>query len=146
MNTRSRPLVVLLLGLGALACGYKAPPQPPPLKNPATTTDLGVQQRGDELILEFTYPLTTLGGLPLERIEKVEYWEVTKPLNPPVEDETEGDEEAEEEGAEEGEETEEATEADPEESEEAAEEEETPSFLQEEVVPRGAEERTFISA
>ena len=132
MTPRANLLVTLVLGLGAIACGYKAPPLPPPLKHPATTTDLSIQQRGEELILQFTYPLTTFGGLPLEKIEKVEYWELVKPLAPPEEAETEGESEGEDGGVED-----EPAETGEDEVDETTPEE-TPEEPQEEVLPRGA--------
>lgn len=85
-NARSHPTPTVSLVLAALlvstlaGCGHKAPPIPAPLKNPARTSDLTVQQRGDQLILRFTHPQTTVSGLPLEPLTAVEYWEVVKPV------------------------------------------------------------------
>ncbi|MDH3255173.1 MAG: fibronectin type III domain-containing protein [Acidobacteriota bacterium] len=70
--------VGLLLTL--LGCGHKGPPVPPPLRHPAVTKDLVVQQRGDEILLSFSYPQTTVSGTPLEPLQAVEYWEVVKPV------------------------------------------------------------------
>ncbi len=97
MCSRGLALGGVLLLLGAvLACGRKADPRPPPLKHPARTLDLAIQQRGAELILSFTYPRATAGGLALEELEAVEFWELVQPLPAPAEEE----EGAEEEGAE----------------------------------------------
>lgn len=105
MTIRAACLAAVLLALPLLACGHKGPPLPPPLKNPAPTSDLRIQQRGDELILKFTYPATTAGGLPLATIQKVEIWQLVKPLPPTtLDEEAAGEEETgEEEGGEEGE-------------------------------------------
>jgi hypothetical protein len=55
------------------ACGRKEDPEPPPRKNPAATRDLKIAQRGMELILTFSYPTMTMGGIGLvggvDRIE-----------------------------------------------------------------------------
>lgn len=69
-------LVVLVLGLSATGCGHKAPPTPPPLKNPAQTTDLAVLQRGETAVLSFSFPQTTLSGLPVGEIRQVEIWQL----------------------------------------------------------------------
>ncbi|MDH4067233.1 MAG: hypothetical protein OEW19_22760, partial [Acidobacteriota bacterium] len=69
---------------GACGCGHKAPPFPPPLKNPAQTTDLMVLQRGQAAILSFSYPQTTMAGEHLERLERIEIWRTKKPVAPPT--------------------------------------------------------------
>jgi len=60
------------------ACGHKEQPFPPPLRHPATTKDLVAQQRGEEIILSFTYPQTTVSGTPLEPLLTVEYWQLDR--------------------------------------------------------------------
>lgn len=70
--------LLLLVAAGALGCGHKAPPFPPPLKNPARTVDLSVQQRGQAAVLSFTYPQTTVSGGLLEEVERVEVWRTKK--------------------------------------------------------------------
>ena len=62
--------------------------------HPATTYDLEIEQRGEELILTFTYPQTTISGLPLAELAKVEYWEVKKPVPEWVEPGAESEEDA----------------------------------------------------
>ncbi|MDX1500917.1 MAG: fibronectin type III domain-containing protein [Thermoanaerobaculia bacterium] len=76
----SRITLVALLGALLLlpACGNKKPPTPPPQILPARTLDLTVQQRGEELLLSFTFPTTTATGLPLGAIAGVEFWEVVR--------------------------------------------------------------------
>ena len=68
--------VVLILS----ACGKKGPPLPPLRSVPATTSDLSVRQRGNQLLLEFTYPTATPGGQALGGISGVEVWEADRPV------------------------------------------------------------------
>ncbi|MFQ5526874.1 MAG: fibronectin type III domain-containing protein [Thermoanaerobaculia bacterium] len=79
------PLVVICAVAGAIGCGHKAAPYPPPAKNPARTADLTVQQRGQTAILSFTYPQTTVAGELLETLESIEIWRVRSPVAPPLE-------------------------------------------------------------
>lgn len=69
---------ITALGTGALGCGHRAPPFPPPLENPARTADLSIQQRGQAAVLSFTYPQTTIAGGLLERLERVEVYRTKK--------------------------------------------------------------------
>jgi len=84
-----------LLGAGTLACGHKASPFPPPLENPATTTDLVLQQRGQAALLTFTYPHLTVAGRLLESLERVEIYrtqrDVSSLFEAEVADETAGE-------------------------------------------------------
>ncbi len=73
-----RALIALAPFVGALACGHKEPPKPPPSKIPAATSDLAVQQRGQEILLTLSYPATTMGGLAIENLEALEIWELTR--------------------------------------------------------------------
>jgi hypothetical protein len=72
--------VVGLASLIVLGCGHKAPPTPPPPRQPAATKDLTVQQRGNEVVLSFAYPQTTVSGTPLEPLERIEVWEAVRPV------------------------------------------------------------------
>lgn len=89
----------------AAACGKKGDPEPPLLPVPQAVSDLGVQQRGDRLILRFGYPRTTTAGLPLPELDRIEVFELVRPavrpLPPPPEetDEETGEETGEEESA-----------------------------------------------
>jgi len=79
------------------ACGRKGDPQPPPRKNPARTTDLRVEQRGQELVLSMSYPTMTVGGLALPSIDRLELVRYTRPapeFMPQTEAEVSGDEAA----------------------------------------------------
>lgn len=73
---------VVLLGLAALlatACGKKGDPMPPLRTFPAKTTDLEVRQQGRTILLEMTYPATTVSGLALGGIDAVELLMLAKP-------------------------------------------------------------------
>ena len=75
--------LVLLLLVAALApaCGHKEPPKPPPSKIPAPISDLGIQQRGEEILLTMSYPSVTLGGLPIDELEALEIWKMSRILS-----------------------------------------------------------------
>ncbi len=68
------------LCLGATACGKKGDPTPPTRVIPNPTKDLSASQRGDQLVLRFSYPATTTAGAKLPGLAAVEVWELTRPL------------------------------------------------------------------
>ena len=80
LSRRSAPnnLVALaslaLALLTSAACGHKRPPVPPPSKVPQRVV-LQVHQRGQEAILTFPFPTTTISGTALPRIAKLEVWQ-----------------------------------------------------------------------
>lgn len=76
-------LAALPLLLAATGCGRQGDPLPPPSRVPAAVQDLSVEQRGEEVRLEFQYPTVTEGGLPLQGIRRVEVWEALQPWEPP---------------------------------------------------------------
>lgn len=76
-------LAALPLLLTASGCGRQGDPLPPPSRIPAHVQDLAVEQRGEEVRLEFPYPTVTEGGLPLEGVSRVEVWEAVQPWQPP---------------------------------------------------------------
>ncbi len=89
------PMMIVATGTGVIGCGHKAPPTPPPLKNPAPILDLAVQQRGQAAILSFTYPQTTASGELLGDLESMEFWGAKKPVAPPADPDDEAELEAE---------------------------------------------------
>ena len=70
--------ILLLIALATGACGRKEPPLPPPSKTPAPINDLQIQQRGQEILLQMSYPSVTLGGLPIEDLEAIEIWKAIR--------------------------------------------------------------------
>jgi hypothetical protein len=73
---------VLALGLLAAACGKKGNPLPPTRTIPNPTKDLVAAQRGNQLVLRFSYPQTTTSGAKLPGLDAVEVWSLTRPLPP----------------------------------------------------------------
>lgn len=75
----SRRLTALVIGVILIVgCGRKGPPQPPPSKIPAPADDLSIQQRGEEILLQMTYPNVTLGGLPIDEVEAIEIYQLSR--------------------------------------------------------------------
>lgn len=72
-------LVTLFAGLGIVGCGKKGDPLPPLRDVPATTNDLSLSQQGRLIMLEMTYPQTTINGMTLGGIDGVELYLLTKP-------------------------------------------------------------------
>lgn len=74
--------VTLLLALGLPACGKKGDPLPPVRLVPATTTGLGVAQRGREILIAVPYPTATAAGTALPALEELSLWSMS--LSPPA--------------------------------------------------------------
>jgi fibronectin type 3 domain-containing protein len=74
--------LAVALAAGAVACGKKGDPAPPPRVIPNAASDLTAAQRGDGLVFRFAYPQTTTAGAKLPGLAAVEVWEVTRPLPP----------------------------------------------------------------
>lgn len=73
-------LVLLIGGLLALAgCGKKGDPLPPLRTIPQRTDDLKIRQQGRVILLDMTYPVTTVSGLALGGIDAVELHELVRP-------------------------------------------------------------------
>ncbi len=73
----------LAAALMVAGCGKEGPPTPPLRAVPAPTKDLAAHQRGNRVLLSFTYPQTTPGGTALNGITKVEVYEAVIPPPPP---------------------------------------------------------------
>jgi len=77
-----RPPWHLLLAVGIVAlaaCGRKAPPLPPIVEVPETTTNLWAYQDGAEVVLTWAYPQLTRGGQQLTDLARVEVWRLEVP-------------------------------------------------------------------
>ncbi len=66
----------------ALACGKKGDPTPPLKAIPAAVKDLSLHQQGQDFVLEFGYPKTTIAGGPLPGIARIELLELVEPPPP----------------------------------------------------------------
>jgi hypothetical protein len=86
MSSRGRTHALLLGGavlFGLLVtggCGHKGTPKPPPQKIPERVRDLKVTQRGNQMLVSFSYPQVTISGLPIEDIVSIELWEYAMPV------------------------------------------------------------------
>lgn len=74
------PLAIVALAALLASCGKKGAPMPPPSRLPKPVSDLLVEQWGETVRLQFSYPAETVGGLPLNGIKGVEVWEVVRPF------------------------------------------------------------------
>jgi len=72
-----RPAGILAIGMVVLlasACGRKGPLQPPLARGPQAVEGLAAHQQGGSVILEWTNPLKSIDGRPLESLEAAEIW------------------------------------------------------------------------
>ncbi|MBV8201041.1 MAG: hypothetical protein JOZ15_10510 [Acidobacteria bacterium] len=77
-------VAALVAALAAAACGKEGPPTPPLRAVPAPVKDLAAHQRGNRVLLSFSYPQTTPGGQALNGVTKVEIYEaIIQPPPPP---------------------------------------------------------------
>ncbi|MEM9557006.1 MAG: hypothetical protein AAGC60_22300 [Acidobacteriota bacterium] len=67
-------VLLLTVAVSTGGCGKKGDPLPPLRSTPQPTKDLSVRQEGSLLMLELTYPRTTVGGQPLDGVDTVELW------------------------------------------------------------------------
>lgn len=83
MSSRPRRFtwsVVCLLSLAAFqGCGKQGDPAPPFRTVPAKTADLKVRQQDGRLLLDFSFPQTTVAGTALGGLSTVEVWEALQP-------------------------------------------------------------------
>lgn len=60
----------LVFALCLYGCGYMAPPLPPALNRPERVEDLTALERGSNLIVQFTIPVMTTEGLPVNNKDR----------------------------------------------------------------------------
>lgn len=70
-------LPLLLVSLAG--CGKQGPPAPPYRAIPAPVKDLTVRQRGNQILLGFTYPKLTPAGAALGDVTGIEVWAAERP-------------------------------------------------------------------
>ncbi|HJT16853.1 MAG TPA: hypothetical protein VJ853_05680 [Thermoanaerobaculia bacterium] len=74
-----RSLVAAAL-LAAIACGKRGDPHPPVPLIPKATSDLVVAQRGNKVILSWSFPSLTTAGQKLGRIRRIVVYRYVEPL------------------------------------------------------------------
>jgi hypothetical protein len=89
LRSTALTLTAIAAIVSATGCGNKADPFPPPLENPARTTDLSVEQRGQAAVLSFAFPTTTVSGGLLAPLERVEIYRTKKDMVAPLSGEVE---------------------------------------------------------
>ncbi len=77
-----RPLALAAFAISLAACGAKGPILPPVSLAAKPTTDLTVRQQGSELVLQATYPKTTVSGVAMPELEAVEIYRYIRPFAP----------------------------------------------------------------
>jgi hypothetical protein len=70
-------LPLLLVSLAG--CGKQGPPAPPYRAIPAPAKDLTVRQRGNQILLGFSYPKLTPAGAALGDVTGIEVWAAERP-------------------------------------------------------------------
>ena len=73
----ARPFATLILGLALLvfpACGRKGPLEIPAGREPMAVEGLAAAQRGQAVLLEWTNPVKSVSGKPVDPLETVEVW------------------------------------------------------------------------
>ncbi len=78
----SKKLACFVLGLLTFAtgCGKEGAPSPPVPDIPRAVIDLVVSQRGDRVVLDWSYPSLTTSGKSLTSIEKIVVYRFDEPL------------------------------------------------------------------
>ena len=75
----TQALVLVGLCAASLGCGKQGPPLPPLRAVPAAAKDLAVRQQGMQVLFDLTYPKTSVDGMALDGIRRVEVWEAVQP-------------------------------------------------------------------
>lgn len=73
---------ILLIPLCLPACGKRDDPAPPVPVIPAATSDVVVAQRGDSIVLSWSYPILTTAGRNLPGVDRIEILRLVQPLPP----------------------------------------------------------------
>jgi hypothetical protein len=78
----SKKLACFLVALSVFAagCGKEGPPSPPVPDVPRPVSDLVVSQRGESVILQWSYPSLTTSGKSLDSIQKIVVYRFDEPL------------------------------------------------------------------
>lgn len=79
---RLAALALTAVLLPAAGCGKKGDPTPPLRAIPAPVKDLALHQQGEDFVLQFEYPKTTIGGGPLPGIARIELMELAEAAPP----------------------------------------------------------------
>lgn len=78
-SRRSASATLLVVAALCSACGAKGPVMPPMSLAPKPTTDLAVRQQGAELVLQASYPKTTISGVAMPGLDAVEIYRHVRP-------------------------------------------------------------------
>lgn len=76
---RRAVLCLVLVALGAVACGKKGPPLPPFIRIPDQPGDLAADRRGDSVVVSFVVPATNADGSRPANVDRVEVYAVNGP-------------------------------------------------------------------
>jgi hypothetical protein len=79
MPRRFAPQALLVVAALCSACGAKGPVLPPISLAPKPTSDLAVRQQGAELVLQASYPKTTISGVAMPGLDAVEIYRYVRP-------------------------------------------------------------------
>lgn len=78
-----RALVLVLVGLGLVACGKRGPNVAPERRLPAAVQDLAVSVEGPTVVLTWTLPTKRVDGTPLKELARVEVFRREEPREGP---------------------------------------------------------------
>lgn len=76
----TRRILLALLVLAVLACGKRGDPRPPVPAIPEATNDLLVTQRGDQVVLSWSYPSLTTAGKSLTNVRGISIYRFEEAL------------------------------------------------------------------
>ncbi len=76
----NRRILSVALALIVVACGKRGDPRPPVPVIPAATSDLAVMQRGDRMVLSWSYPALTTAGRSLTSVRRISIYRYSEEL------------------------------------------------------------------